>query len=202
MTMFANTQRGLSVIEMIVTIAITIVVSGVIVSSVLMFYRGSDYAIEQAFAVENARRGVEQMVRDIREASYSEEGAFPVIEIGTTTILFYSDIDRDEDVERIHFFLDGGTFRKGVAKPTGNPPTYDEDDDTVSIIAENVRNEEENTSIFEYFDSDGNAITNFNNVADVAFVRVSLIVNVNPIRLPNEFTLRSSATLRNLKINL
>ena len=196
-------QSGLSIIEMLVTISIFVIVMGAIVSSVIIFYRSNGFAVEQAFAVNSARMGVEQMVRDIREATLSDVGDYPIIEMSTSTLLFYSDIDRDDSVELVRFFLEDDSFKKGVTNSSGIPPVYAmSTDEGVSAISDNVRNVEEDTAIFRYFDSDGVEVIDFNNIADVSFVQVNLIVNVNPTRLPNEFSVRSSATLRNLKINL
>ena len=198
-----NRQQGLSFVEMLITIAIFTIVIGVVVGSILVFYRGNTFAVEQAFAVESARRGVEIMVRDIREASFSDEGQYPIVNVDNYSMLIYSDIDRDDDVERVRFFLSTTTnqFIKVTTNSTGTPPTYDGGDASTSTIADNVRNDEEGSDIFEFFDSAGAEVTNFSNITDIVFVRVSLVVNINPIRLPNEFTIRSSATIRNLKTN-
>lgn len=195
-------KSGFSAIEMIVTIALFAVTMLALIAFILMFYRGNNFAIEQAFAVESARKGVEQMVRDIREVSFSDSGAYPLISMSTTSLAFYSDIDRDQSIERIRFSLNGTNFEKGVTDASGNPPTYDDADEQVSVLSDHVRNIAQDTVIFTYFDSTGSEILDMGRVADVAFVQVNLIVNINPDRLPEEFTLRSSATLRNLKVNL
>lgn len=142
------------------------------------------------------------MVRDIREAAYGDDGSFPVIAIAPTAFSFYSDIDRDDFTERIRYYLTGDLLYKGVTNPSGDPLIYDDNDEEISLIAQYVRNDEESVAIFTYYDSTGNEITDEVDIAEVAFVKVNLIVNVNPTRLPEEFTLRSSATLRNLKVNL
>jgi hypothetical protein len=142
------------------------------------------------------------MVRDIREASYSETGAYPVVAIGSTTIAIYTDLDRDDDAELVRFYLDGSTFKKRVTNPTGNPAVYTEATSSDSVLSENVRNGEQGVPIFQFYDSDGVLLTSYTSVTPVAFVQVSLVVNVNPVTLPNEFVLRSSATIRNLKVNL
>lgn len=195
-------SRGFTLVEMIVTTSIFILITVAVTSSVLMLYKGNRFAMEQAIAVENARRGVEYMVRDIREANYSDSGAYPIVAIGSTTVAFYSDLDRDDDVELVRLFLDGTTFKKRTTNPTGTPAVYNEANGTETDLSENVRNIEEGMAIFEYFDSDGNEIETYDNVTPVVFVRVSLVVNVNPAMLPNEFVLRSSAAIRNLKVNL
>jgi len=65
-----------------------------------------------------------------------------------------------------------------------------------------VRNIEQGVDIFEYYDNTGVEITNLSNVSNIAFVKMSIVVNINPARSPNDFTLRASAALRNLKSNL
>ena len=62
-----------------------------------------------------------------------------------------------------------------------------------------MRNFEEDIAIFTYYDENGVEITDYNEVDEVRSVVVNLIVNIQPIRAPEEFTLRSSANLRNLR---
>jgi type II secretory pathway pseudopilin PulG len=195
-------RGGLTIIETLITIAITAIVILVLTSSILFFYRSNTYTVEQSFAINSARKGIEFMVRDMREATYSDEGAYPVISIGDYTFSFYSDVDRDASVERIRYFVEGTNLKKGVTNSSGDPPKYNDIDEIISLVSEAVRNVEQATPVFDYFDKTGAQITDFGKVTDVAFVRVNVVVNVNPSRAPNEFLLRSSATLRNLKTNL
>ena len=141
------------------------------------------------------------MVRDIREATYSDEGSYPIISADFNSFYFYSDIDRDSNVERVKFYLDGSLFKEEITKSSGDPLTYEESGET-SIISANVRNIEQGVDVFSYYDDEGVEITDFSDVTEISFVKVNLIVNADSNRKPNEFTLRSSATLRNLKTNL
>jgi len=192
-------KRGFTFIETLVIIAIVTLISVAIVNSILLFYRANTSALEQAQAVNEARRGIELLVRDIREASYSDEGAFPIVSMETNQFYFYSDVDRDDKIERMRYFLDGSILRKGVTETAGDPPVYNDVDEVVTIVSTDVRNAEQSTPIFTYYDTTGTEITDLNDVTALRFVTVNLIVNINPERLPNEFTLRSSAAIRNLK---
>jgi prepilin-type N-terminal cleavage/methylation domain-containing protein len=197
-----NSGSGFTIIETLVVISVFAIIMMAITSSVLYFYRSNTNAVEQAFAVNSARKGIEFMVRDIREAIYSDEGSYPIISFSPNSFYFYSDIDRDNSIERIRYFLENSNLKKGVTDSTGDPPVYLDANENVSVVSDSVRNIEQSSPVFAYFDDKGSEITNFASTTDVAFVMVNLIVNINPNRLPNEFTLRSSATLRNLKINL
>jgi len=84
-----------------------------------------------------------------------------------------------------------------VTAPTGTPPTYTGEKQT-RVISNNVRNREQDTAIFTYYDTDGNAISNHENRRDVALIKVMLIVNIDPRRKPDNTHVRSSATLRNV----
>ncbi|MCR4330579.1 MAG: type II secretion system GspH family protein [Patescibacteria group bacterium] len=198
-----HTEKGLTFIEAIVVIAVFSIVMIALTSSIRYFYRANAYNIEQSLSVNNARKGIEYMVRDIREATYSDEGSYPIIDVDSTSIYFYSDVDRDNNVERIRYFLEGILLKKGVTESSGDPLTYHDMDEVVSIVSEYVQNENQGVPIFRYYDNTGGEILNYGaNITSIAFITVNLIVNINPARLPNEFTLRSSATMRNLKTNL
>jgi hypothetical protein len=65
-----------------------------------------------------------------------------------------------------------------------------------------VQNGLQATSTFFYYDVNGTAVTNSSNITDVRYVEAQIIVNIDPIRDPGQFMLRSSAALRNVKENL
>lgn len=192
-------RKGFSLIETILVIAIGTLVMLAVMSSVLYFYRTNSNTIEQGFALSSARKGIEFMVRDIREATYSDNGAYPIILLGDNSFSFYSDIDRDNSVEQVRYFLDGDFLKKGTTNSTGAIPVYNPIDEEIVVISDFVRNSYTSTDIFQYFDSTGVEVTDYNDITSVIFVKVNLIVNINPERLPEEFELHSSATLRNVK---
>ncbi|NTV44393.1 MAG: hypothetical protein HGA67_01705 [Candidatus Yonathbacteria bacterium] len=193
------TTRGLTLVETLVAIAAGTATIIALSGFVLSFYRTNTYAIEQSFAVNSARRGIERMVRDMRETTYSDEGAFPIITASPYTLYFYSDVDRDTNVERIRFYLENGLLKKEQTKSVGDPPTYTGGTTVTTVVSDYVRNSALSVPLFKYYNAAGVEITNPSNIRDVVFVTVNVVVNINPLRLPSDFSLRSSATLRNLK---
>lgn len=194
----ATNNPGFSLVETILVVAISTFVFLAMVSAINFFYRTNDYSVQQAAAITSARRGVENMVRDIREASYSNNGAYPVFEMSTSSFTFFSDIDRDETVEQVRYFLDDTDFKLTTTKPSGDPPSYTTGTENTQIISDNVRNNTQNEPIFRYFNAAGQEMTDLEKREEVAFVRVEVIVNVDPNRKPENLTLRSSATMRNV----
>jgi Tfp pilus assembly protein PilW len=192
------TKRGISLIETVTVIAIVPVIMIAIANSVLFFYKANTVSIEQAYQVDHARKGVTLLVRDIREASYADNGAYPLAAMASTSITFYSDTDRDNQTERITYEITGTSLKRAVLDPSGSPTTYTGSAATTSV-SEYIRNIEDGVPAFRYYDKDNIEVADAAHIADVVSVSVMTVINIVTTRAPGEFTLKSSATLRNLR---
>jgi len=193
-------KEGMTLIEAVVSIAVFTLVMGAVSWAIYSFYRSNSYTIQQSFAINSGRRGIETMVREIREATYSDTGAYPIISVSPEEFIFYSDVDRDNNIERVRYTLAGSDFIKGTIEASGDPLEYSVDNEITSILSDNIRNN--GSVVFSYFDSAGEEVINLSNITDVVLVKVRLVVNVDENRAPEEFTIWSTAQIRNLKINL
>ncbi len=198
MKISCRSEAGITLLEVLVSITIFTLALFSIVSSVQYFYRTNTYAIEQSSAVSSAQRGVESMVKTMREAAYASNGAYPIVSIAANDISFYADVDDDPFIERVRYYVSGTTLYRDVTDPSGDPPTYGVAQ-TSSVISETVRNIEQNVATFRYYDGNGGLISDYSRIAYVRFIAMSIVVNVDPNRLPNQLTLQSTAALRNLK---
>lgn len=187
----------MTIIEAMVWVGVFSSAMLAIMSTVSYFYRTNSYAIEQASAISSAQRGLEQIVKTIREGAYSSQGAFPIASIAANDLVFYADVDSDALIERIHYYLSGTNLMRGITEATGNPPDYS-GAENAAIVADYVRNASQGITTFRYYDELGSEITNYANWTSVRFVKVTLAVNINPATLPNQLTLNSSAAIRNL----
>ena len=190
-------SHGFSTLETLMWISMFVLTMGAIMSSILYFYRVNAVTINQASSIASAQRGVDTMVRTIREAAFASDGAYPVISLADNQFAFYADVDADAFIEKVRYYLSGTTIVEGIVNPSGDPPAYTGAEAT-SVISDYVRNTAENLTTFTYFDEDGAQVTNYANIADVRFVTVNIVVDVDTNKLPNPFFLRSSAAMRNL----
>lgn len=193
-------KKGFTLLETIMTISIFTLMMGAVSWSIVSFYRTNNYIIQQSLAIDSARRGVETMVREIKEATYSDTGAYPVVSAGRQSFVFFSDIDKDNNIEKMRYFLDGNNFKKGENEASGNPPVYQSANERIITLSDSVRNG--SRIIFAYYDNSGNEITDLGQITAITLIKVNLIINVDENRAPSEFTLYSTAQLRNLKTNL
>lgn len=192
------------------TLAETIVVVGVfgllmvlISGLVANFYKQNEYALQQSSAISGARNAVSVLVQDLREAIPSQSGAYPLELIKVDEIIFYSDIDRDDEVERARYYVNHeNQLIKETIEPSGNPAQYHSSDSESKIVANYIVNDLMDMPMFTYFDKNGHDIIDLSDVDSVRFIELNVVVNVDPNRQPDEFILRSSAYLRNLQPTL
>lgn len=103
--------KGFTLIETIVTIAIFALIWGAVSAFIVMTYRTHVYTWQQSIAIDEARKGIETMVKEIREAKLGDDGSYPIVLAQDKEFIFYSDIDKDGETERVRYFL--GTASSG-----------------------------------------------------------------------------------------
>jgi prepilin-type N-terminal cleavage/methylation domain-containing protein len=196
--------RGFTLVEMLVVIAINTVLVGSIMASVTQIYKNNSYTFEQANEIEAARRSIGIWVRDAREMTLGADGSYPVALLQDNKMGFYSDIDRDNNVEYIEYELNGTNLTKKTFNPVGTPPVYStttpDSTETLSIY---VQNGLQTVPVFTYYNATGTVLTSPSAMrTDMRYATMKIIVNIDPARSPGEFMLHASAAPRNLKDNL
>ncbi|MFZ1075633.1 MAG: hypothetical protein WAN50_04645 [Minisyncoccia bacterium] len=192
------TYRGMTLIETVVTVALTLIIFLALGSMIIYFYRTNAYTLQQSTAVGQARRGVEDAMRYLRQSSYGSDGSYPIEVAATSSITFYTNTDSDSAIERVTYLLLNGVLYRTIQNPSGNPLSYVGASTATSTVAVSVVNGT-STPVFRYFDNTGSELAQPVNVSRVASVRTTVIIDVDVNRAPVAFTLSGGATLRNLR---
>ena len=198
--------RGFTLIEILFVAAIFVIVSGAIFAlfrDTIQFNSAIQYGLKSQ---NEARRILRPFANEARGATRSVQGAFPIETASTSEFIFFTDLDEDGHAERVRYFLEGETFKKGVIAPSGSPLSYDQDDERIVAIVNDVV--ATSTPVFEYFDTNyAGASTSQPLVqpvvtSDVRLISVSITVDANPVEPPAAFTISTQVSFRNLKDNL
>lgn len=191
-------SNAFTLIEALVVIAMISSIGVAMGGIIQYFYQKNAFLLEQTASLDNARRTILDAVRTIREASYSDDGAFPIANAATSTLTFYADLDNDGSVEKIRYYLSNGTLYRGVTNSVGSPPSYTGQPEATTTVAAYVRNAS-STPLFTYYDDNGTALSaTSTDESQIAAVSISVWIDLNPNRAPNTFNLVETATLRNL----
>lgn len=192
-------QAGMTLIEAVVWIGIFTSVMIILTQSLLYFYRINRYTLQEASAISSAQHSMDLVVRALRTASYSNNGAYPIISIAPNQISFYANVVKNDPlIQQVRFFVQGTSLKEGTIEPSGDPLTYSSSTEAITTLSNYVQNLTFSTSTFTYYDENGAQITNYSDYNDLRFVTISLIVDVSTTSLPTQLTLISSAALRNL----
>ncbi len=200
-----KTTFGFSLVETLVAVAIlTLVIFAATtlqrdIFALNIFFQGS------LNTQLDARHVIKVMVAELREASPSSLGGYPIELASTTAITFYSDINNDGLKERVRYYLSGNRVMKGVLSPTGNPLVYNNANETNStLITGYVASS--TLPMFQYFTSTyagtSTPLTYPIDLSRIRLVKISVIIDRDTNRSPVPITVTSQVTIRNLKDNL
>ena len=199
-----HSKSGFTIIEILVSIFILTLIGLAVSSFAKDIFSLNRITSESLTAQNEARRALKTMSAEIRTASPSSLGAYALAQSATSSFTFYSNIDGDSFKERVRYFLDGTTLKKGVIKPIGTPLTYSPANEVISELIPGVANA--TTSIFSYYDKnyDGTAQALIEpiDIATVRLVKITIVVDKDPQTPPSPMTLTTQISIRNLKDNL
>jgi prepilin-type N-terminal cleavage/methylation domain-containing protein len=195
---------GFTLVEILISVAI---LSGILIlftafqSNVFSLNRSLQSSLQSQSEIKKIIR---PFSNEVRSATQSNLGAYPIATADSDEFSFYVDTDNDGLRERIRYFLEDGQFRKGTIVPSGDPLVYNPSDEKIIKVIHNVIN----TEIFSYYDSgyDGTAesvaLSTPVSPTDVRLIKIEVIVDDDPNKSPAPVTATTQVSMRNLKDNL
>lgn len=198
----SSNKSGFTLIEILVASAVMVLLGVAFVGLQYILSENQTSAWRNYLSIENANGAVSRFAKEIRNATQSELGSYPLELANDQEIIFYSDYDYDGIVERVHYSLTGTEFIKGIVEPAGDPLIYDAGTEINKTITNIVRNDTD--PVFYYYNSDWPTDT-VNNPLDVAnrisdTTEIKIILSTNPDTATNEYNyqLESSVKVRML----
>lgn len=206
---YSQSSNGFTVIELLTVIGILLVVMTAVYAVSITGFKNQFFMQELNDAAEEAKRGIEVMVAEIREAANGDDGSYPIVSAQNFELIFFSNIDEDGLTERVRYFLDNSQLKRGITKPAGFPLAYNpEANEAVETLVSYVSNDFGSEPIFFYYnqnypgDEANNPLTTPANLLAVRAIKIRLFTNVNLERAPDDIELSSFVQIRNLKTNL
>lgn len=196
-----NFKKGFSIAELIISIFIISILSISIGNFTRDIFFLNSALSGGMNAQLDARHLVKVAVAELREASPSNLGAYPISLASSTGITFYSDINNDGLKDRIRYFLSGKTIKRGVVVPSGNPLTYNDSDEKLSTLISDVV-ASSTLPIFQYYSGSEVQLIQPVVVSNVRLVKITVIIDADPNHPPAPIIVTSQVSIRNLKDNI
>jgi len=197
-------KQGFTLIELLVALGIFALIA--MAASWILIYglRHNSIIWDQLQTQSDGRKVLQAVVDDVRKAEQSSLGGYPLITVDDNEISFYANIDDDSLREKVRFWLDDTTVKRGVIKPAGNPLSYSQTEDVVEI-AHDVVNISQTTPMFLYYDESYTgteaALAQPVTITDIRTIRVQLELEKDPLASPVPLLVESLVSVRNLKTN-
>ncbi len=188
-------MKSFTLLETLLVIFILSFLSGLII---LLILNLANYNVFFIFNIGGARDidlTLNNMIKELRSMNQSNVGGYPIEEALPNRITFYADIDDDGLMERIRYFYENNSLKRGIVKPSGNPLNYDLTKEKIWIMVNNVKEFK-----ISYYDSNYKGDEPpLNFPIDISKIRV-IKVEVS-IEAPNKGEIKSFiiATPRNLR---
>jgi type II secretory pathway pseudopilin PulG len=188
--------KAFTLVEMTVVILILGVI-GIVVATMIVrsfqSYRFSQDTIDMQEESAKAMRDFEKIAR----------GSTQVITSDPDNYEFYTYLlnDIQPAPSKVRYFVQNGTFEKGITEPVGPGPifTYPEENENIMPLSKYVIN---STAMFKYFNDAGNQIAAPVPKDAVRMVEFTITVDKDTGKKPEAITEKTKVNLRNLKTNL
>lgn len=201
---FRKNNRGYSLAEMLIVVGILSAIIFVVTTFQKDIFSLNTSLQGSLNAQFEGGRVLRKMVGELRSMSQSGAGAYPIAQAATSTVTFYTDIDDDGSKEKVRYYLQSGTLKKGVTEPSGNPIVYTGTEKVETLITSVVNGT--SSPVFYYYDSSyagtSTPLTTPINTLSVRLIKIEVTIDKDVNRPPGPFVVTSQVTPRNLKDNL
>lgn len=201
-------SRGFTLIEMLVTIVIFGLVMGVTALLLRIIFTNATTNPNALNAIDLAQSAASNFVNQIRDATYGNDGSYPLGEASTTEIIFFSPYGSSGSttVDRIRYFVSSSTLYEGVTIPTGSPASYTSLNEKVTTIVPHIAGVGTSTIFFYYggtYAGTTSPLAQPVNVNQVTYIGMTMTVQLQEVRGSTASSaISTGAAIRNLKTNL
>jgi type II secretory pathway pseudopilin PulG len=199
-------QEGFTLLEVMIAGFLFSIIIALVAGFAVFYFRNYSFSFEEQQQVGQISQTLTQMIREIRRARQGEDGSWPLVQTDNTTLVFYADTTGDGKADRIRYYVDGTSLKKGVIIPSGSPLTYVSGNEVVSTVLDNIN--ATSSAIFTYYngnypgDQVNNPLIASQRILNTQYITIALTMNISNNFAAGPYTMTGGAEIRSLKNNL
>lgn len=192
---------GFTLIEILIAIAILTGITLFISYFSLDVSNFAGFFSESLATQQEIQQTLKILKTEVRSMGSANNGSYALESASANSFIFFSDFDGDGLFERVRYYLEDNTLKKGVIKPAGNPLVYLAGDEKISELVHYIIPNP--PPIFTYYPKDvdinGATLVSPIDPALVRLVKVSLTADENPQKPPGPANVSIFVSIRNLR---
>ncbi|NMC36612.1 prepilin-type N-terminal cleavage/methylation domain-containing protein [Candidatus Beckwithbacteria bacterium] len=199
-------SSGFTLLEVVVSLFLASVILLALVALQNIIFTQEELTMSSYVSIEAANRAVERMVKEIRNSRHGDNGAYTLVQVNDQGLTFFSNADNDSAIERIRYFIDGDSFKKGVINPTAFPVDYPTNQEKIITLVDHLVNGTK--PVFYYYNGDWPSDTAHNplptnqRLLQTRTIGIDIIVAGDSKYQKTNHEIQSAAEIRTLKDNL
>lgn len=193
-------RSGLTFVELMIAMglmAAIVLAVGIFTDNGFKLWRATRQKVDIEDKVRNA---LLQMTKEIRELKPADTGAFAIESATNQQFVFFANVDTDIGTERVRYFYQNETIKRGVINPTGSPATYPAASEIVTTVVDHVLLVGD---VFDYYDQNytgtQNPLTFPVDPKNIHLIAIHFQIDVDPVHSPGPTDVQTQITPRNLK---
>lgn len=196
-------EKGMTLVEMLIGIVVLVMLLGLISALILRAFYINRFTLEQGLNAAEVQKTVRVFTRNLREATQADDGAYMIQSADDFELTFFANIDSDDAVERLHYYLEDHQLKLGITEPSGFPVSYPAGDTEVRIIGNGIVNTG-SQPVFYYYNKDypvdtiNNPLSTPPTLQEIGLVKLDIYVNVNTTQVPNSTHMETFVRPRNI----
>ncbi len=194
---------GFTLIEILVSISILTGITLFVTYFSLDVANFAGFFSESIATQQEIQQTFKVLKTEVHSMGSANNGSYAVESASANSFIFFSDFNGDGLFERIRYYLEDNTLKKGVIKPTGNPLVYLASDEKVSELVHYIVPNP--PPVFTYYpkDVDINGIPLVSPIdpALIRLIKVNLTADENPQKPPGPANVSIFINIRNLRGN-
>ena len=190
-------KKGMTLSELIIAISIFSMVMVGVNQLFISSWRNYKLVMNTSEVNLKANRGMSNVVNVLRRVTDGADGSYAVLDAGSFDLKVFSDVDKDNKIERVHYYIEGEELKMGTTEASGFPLVYPNADSESVTIVSGITNGS-TRPIFSYYNNQNNQIASpVGNLIDVRMIKISFWIK----RAEGDVNIESYVSLRNLSEN-
>lgn len=202
----AGGNPGFTLLETLVVVAIFTLLAGALWAFQKDLWQNNAFIQNSIVAESEARGALKNLIAELRAAAPGADGSYALAAASSTAITFFTDLDKDGGRERVRYYLEAGSLKKGTTEAAGTPVTYSDANERKQIVVHNLINYA--GGLFTCYGDNYDGVTATSslsapiNITEVRLIKAKITIDADPNRTPTPMSFESQVTIRSLKDNL